>query len=252
MTQLTIGQISNNSQVNVLEISYPDMDTDFKTIDLVELPDLGLNCLIVNNDEAWNSIGSDLEKYQHLFPVVSAQDFNIREDINEYESKEVVNLVESITHKWIMHNNLVSIEELFPLKDHLAHLFNTDRNTFFEELWYFIKRNLGTAQLTIIFNDVIEPEDEKKGDRPKLVQSYIKGNKRPDFFQGEAKEEKLMEHFAKSFVENFEVSEFNAQKKQLTALASIKGSPIIIMAETIEFNQLQESMFKSLFNGLQN
>ena len=251
MTQVAIGQINNNSQVNVLEINYPSMDTEFKTIDLVELPDLGLSCLILNNEEAMNSIAADIEKYQHLFPVVNAEDFNIKEDIKEYASTEMVGLVENITSKWIMHNNLVSIEEIFPLKEHLANLFNSDRNTFFEELWYFLKRNLGTSELTIIFNDVLEPEDEKKGDRPKLIQSYIKGSKRPDFHQGGAKEEKVMEHFSTSCTEAFEISDFNDEKKQLTILANIKGIPIVIMAETMGINQLQESLFKAIFNGLQ-
>jgi hypothetical protein len=253
MTQIVVGQILNASQINVLEINYPDKESQFKIMDLVELPDLGLNCLIIGGEDCWAALGDSLDKYQHLYPVVDAEDFNIERSIEDLQETEVIEIVQSITSKWVLHNNLVSLEEIFDLKEHLKQLFNGDRNTFFEEFWYFIKRNLGTSELTIIFNDVLEvsEKDEKKGDRPKLVQSYIKGIKSPEFYTGENKEEKIMQHFSDSIVEPFEVSDFNKEKKQLTALASINGSPLIIMAETLEINQLQESLFKSIFNGLQ-
>ena len=151
--------------------------------------------------------------------------------------------------------NFSSIENLWVVTHHFRELWKKDRISFFEEFWYWIKRNLGTIELSIIFNDVISSEEKdennEKKDRPKLTQSVISGSKKANFSQGTNKEKELMHSYGENFHDVFEVTEFNSLKGQFVATAQIERSPILLMARTVQLNQLQRTLMMSVFNGLQ-
>jgi hypothetical protein len=118
-----------------------------------------------------------------------------------------------------------------------------------------MKRNLGAADFSIIFNDVISTEEKdennEKRERPKLTQALLTGTKKANFTPGSAKEKELMQTYLDKFHDVFEVTEFNPQKGQFVATAQIERSPMIFMARTAQLNQLQRTVLASLFNGLQ-
>jgi hypothetical protein len=141
------------------------------------------------------------------------------------------------------------------ITNHFRDLWKKDRISFFEELWYWMKRNLGAVDLSIIFNDVISTEEKdennEKRERPKLTQAILSGTKKANFTTGSGKEKELMQTYLEKFHEVFEVTEFNPQKGQFVATAQIDRSPMILMARTAQLNQLQRTLLASLFNGLQ-
>jgi uncharacterized membrane protein len=118
-----------------------------------------------------------------------------------------------------------------------------------------MKRNLGTTELSIIFNDVVSSEEKdennEKKERPKLTQAILSGTKKGNFSQGTHKEKELMQSYVEKFHDVFEVTEFNSVKGQFVATAQIERSPILFMARTVQLNQLQKTLLMSVFNGLQ-
>jgi hypothetical protein len=154
-----------------------------------------------------------------------------------------------------MHQNFSSLENVWTITNHFRDLWKKDRISFFEEFWYWMKRNLGATDLTIIFNDVISTEEKdennEKKERPKLTQSLLSGAKKANFVQGGAKEKELMQTYLEKFHDIFEVTEFNAPKGQFVATAQVDRSPMIFMARTVQLNQLQRTLLAAIFNGLQ-
>jgi hypothetical protein len=254
----SIGFLKNVNQVILFQFdkdepSNTSDELNTKIIDIDQISEEDLTCLYIGDECKDQQLSIDLQKYAKIFPIVMAEEFKINsENFESLSNEDHQSLLTTIEAKWILYNNLTLLEEIFPLRDHLKHLYVSDRNTFFEELWYILKSNLATSELTILFNDAVEANDDKKGDRPKLIQSYIKGTKGPNFYSGEAKETELMEQFKTSFSLSFEVSHYDQEKSELTALAMINQSPILILGKTKHCNQLIETLFTSLFNGLQD
>ena len=60
-----------------------------------------------------------------------------------------------------------------------------------------------------------------------------------------------MHSYVENFHDVFEVTEFNSMKGQFVATAQIERSPILLMARTVQLNQLQRTLMMSVFNGLQ-
>ncbi|MFA7614752.1 MAG: hypothetical protein WCY48_11005, partial [Candidatus Caldatribacteriota bacterium] len=137
---------------------------------------------------------------------------------------------------------------------HFRELWQKDRLSFFEEFWYWMKRNLGAVDLSIIFNDVtsVEEKDDnnEKKERPKLTQSLISGTKKGHFLAGGAKEKELMSSYFNQSQQAFEVTEMNPEKGQFVATAQIEGSPVLMMARVPNLNQLQRTTIAAIFNGL--
>ena len=119
-------------------------------------------------------------------------------------------------------------------------------------MWFFIKTNLATLELTIVFNDLKEPTEKQveKGDKPKLCHSFVKGSKLPQIFDGTEAQDKLMSEYEREFTEAFNITEYNSELGQLVFCSSIEKSPILVMAELSSFNQVQKSVLISLFSGL--
>lgn len=254
MQSVTIGMVKNPNQVIIMDLARDNEDRNTKTIDLIDMNDAPLQCLFIADKQIVEQVSGELEKFQKQFPIVLTEEFGI--SANEFETEDknkLLSQTDLIRERWILQNNLITMEEIFPLRDHLKNLYVQDRNTFFEELWYLFKNNFGTKSLNIIFHDVKEltPEEEKKNVQPKLFFSYIEGDKTPNFKEGGAKEDEVYKHFKESFIDPFEIIDYEEGKGQLTALAQINGSPIIIMAVISRMNSLQQTLFKALFSGLQ-
>lgn len=150
-----------------------------------------------------------------------------------------------------IHSNLSLLEELFDTLEHLKRLYPDNRSAFFEELWFILKSNLATKTLRLIYNDVVKvgPEGEEKN---KLIQVMVEGERRPESISGEKFARTLMAEYGKFFgSSNFEVVEYNSQAGQMSAVASIKSSPIILMAEVTSISRLQKATIKALFDGIQ-
>jgi hypothetical protein len=254
---ISIGFVRSGSQVLVKELDWNQTSLQSRLIDVTDLPDQNLQALFVDNDEYFSSLSSMLEKEAAFYPVLEAKDENLTynsfEALPPHQFKE---LYLKVLNRWTLQQNLNSVENIWKITNHFRDLWKKDRLSFFEEFWYWMKRNLGSTDLTILFNDVHtiqskEKEDTEKKERHQLTQSLLSGTKKGHFVQGAAKEKELMQNYLDKFHDVFEVTEFHSGKGQFVATAQIERSPVIFMARTAQLNQLQRTVLASVFNGLQ-
>jgi hypothetical protein len=253
---ISVGYIRSASQVLIKELNWTQNSLESKIIDVTDLADQNLQGLFIEDSEHYNSLISILEKEKSHYPILDAKDENL--GLSAFESmpaQQFKDLYLKILNRWTLHQNFLSVEHIWKITNHFRELWKKDRLSFFEELWYWMKRNTGAVDLSIIFNDVISTEEKdennEKKERPKLTQALLSGTKKAHFLPGSAKEKELMQNYLDKFHDVFEVTEFNAAKGHFVATAQIDRSPIIFMARTIQLNQLQRTLLASLFNGLQ-
>lgn len=254
---ISIGFVRSASQVLIKELDWNQNSLDSRLIDVTDLPDFNLQALFIDDNEHFNSMVGILEKEKAHYPILDAKDESL--SYSSFESlpaQAFKDLYLKVSSRWTMHQNFSSLENIWNITNHFRDLWKKDRISYFEELWYWMKRNLGAADLTIIFNDVVKSEEKdennEKRERPKLIQSMLSGTKKANFHQGGAKERELMQGYVDKFHEVFEVTEFHPLKGQFVATAQIERSPIIFMARTAQLNQLQRSLLAALFQGLQS
>jgi hypothetical protein len=253
---ISLGFVRSTSQILIKELDWTQNSLSTKIIDVTDLPDQNLQGLFVDDNDHFSSLVSLLEKEKAYYPILDARDeglgFTAFEALPAQQFKD---LFLKILNRWTLHQNLSSVEHLFKLTNHFRDLWKKDRISFFEELWYWLKRNLGAADLSIIFNDVVsleeKDENNEKKERPKLTQALLSGTKKANFTTGTLREKELMQTYLEKFHDVFEVTEFNGAKGQFVATAQIERSPIIFIARTGQLNQLQRTVLASLFNGLQ-
>lgn len=253
---ISVGFVRSSSQVLVRELDWTQNTIDSKLIDVTDLVDQNLQALFIDDNDHFNSLVGILEKEKNFYPILDARDESL--SFGSFEAlpaQQFRDLYMKIHSRWCMTQNFGTLENVWKVTNHFRDLWKNDRITFFEELWYWMKRNLGASDLSIVFNDVVHTEEKdennEKKDRPKLVQSILSGTKKANFVQGGAKEKELMQTYVDKFHDLFEVTEFNPSKGQFVATAQVDRSPMIFMARTPQLNQLQRTLLAAVFNGLQ-
>jgi hypothetical protein len=253
---ISLGFVRSSSQVLLKELDWAQNSLATKIIDVTDLPDQNLQGLFVEDNEHFSSLVSLLEKEKAHYPIVDARDESL--GLAAFEAlpaQQFKDLYLKLSNRWTLHQNFSSVENAWKLTNHFRDLWKKDRISFFEELWYWMKRNLGATDLSIIFNDVVSAEEKdennEKKERPKLTQALLSGAKKANFTLGTPREKELMQTYLEKFHDVFEVTEFNAAKGQFVATAQIERSPIIFIARTAQLNQLQRTVLAGIFNGMQ-
>lgn len=247
---ISLGHISNDNKLLIQNLNTVDQSLENKQIDLSSIGSEAINLLLVSHEDSLAHVESE----QKFYPIVDSNKLNVSfEDFQSLNYDQAYSLYNKVNNPWILSRNIESIESNYANVNYFKDLWQNDRNSFFEELWFFIKTNLGTLDLTIIFNDLKEPSDKQaeKGEKPKLCHSFVKGRKLPQIFDGTEAEEKLMSDYEREFTEAFNITEYNSELGQLVFCSNIEKSPILVMAKVSNFNQVQKSVLISLFSGLQ-
>lgn len=247
---ISIGYLSPENKVLIQSLNTSDQSLQDKFIDSASLSDENLNLLFLSSEESQSIVESE----QKFYPIVLGSQLNISfDDFSSLNYDQAYSLYNKVNNPWILSRNIESIESTYTNVNYFKDLWINDRNSFFEELWFYIKTNLATLELTIIFNDLKEPTEKQaeKGDKPQLCHSFVKGQKLPQIFDGTEAEEKLMQEYEREFTEAFNITEYNSELGQLVFCSNIDKSPILVMAQMANFNQVQKSVLIALFSGLQ-
>jgi hypothetical protein len=250
---IKVGFVKSNSQVILKELDMTTKTVNSHLFDTVELKDKNLNFLLFSSDDDISNLQDTLSEEGKFYPITPAESLGINKDTFEQLSyDDVIEVYSKVNARWILNNNIKTIESLYSTVSYLRDLWINDRNAFFEELWFILKTNLATHELTIIFNDLKEPTEkqQEKGAKAQLCHSFVKGYKTPQIFDGSDKETKIMQDYEKDFNDPFSVTEFDSTQGHLVATAKIELSPLLIMAKLNTFNQLQQSILISIFSGL--
>lgn len=246
---IVVGFAKSDSQIWVKEINTNNQNINDAIIDREHINDTPLN-LLISPEASWIE-GFNLKNELGLYPILNDQTVGL--SIDEFETIDGNALQELYfkqNHYWVLKNNMQTLEEIYPLISHLKNLWDKDRISFFEELWTFFKKNLGTNELTILFNDLEEVQNKDGGTTPKLIQSAIEGKKSYNIRQASIQEISLLDHFKGKFSDHFEIETLNLDKNELVGIVQIENSPIMIMAKIGSFNEIQRSLINAIFNGL--
>lgn len=185
------------------------------------------------------------------FPIVAASVFHLdEENFSNLNQDQALSIFGKTYSTWILKNNLSTIENIFSVTEHLRKLWKEDPDQFFIQLWQTLKMNLGAEHLRIIYNDV--QKAEKEGERDKLIHSYVHGERSPQTKIGGNVEKQLLESFSKDLgAATIKINSYEKEAGELSLSARIGHSPILIMAKAPQFSELQKTLLKGLFNGLQ-
>jgi hypothetical protein len=249
---LNIGFVKSESQFQMLKLDTDAQEVSSNILDTIQIKESDLNLLFYSENQDLDGLNSTFSEENKFYPVFNADSLGIKlDDFEKYQAQDLLNLYSKATTRWILNNNIQTIEQLYSLVTYLRDLWSNDRNNFFEELWYILKTNLGTTELSLIFHDLIEGNEEKN-EKAQLKYSICKGKKSPEIFDAKESENKIMEEYKNEFNDHFQITEYNSTKAQMVATIRIGLSPILIMAKVPQLNQLQQSILIGLFTGLGN
>ena len=242
-----IGFIKNQNQIIIRQLGN---DSKSKIADVAEVSNEKFDCIFYSPEQLEEEgIHSFLKKEAKHTPIHEVKNFF--ENSDEFESKasdSLAQVYDKIASNWILQNNIVLLEELYEVVDHLKALWPNDRTAFYEELWHIFKVNLGANRLKIIYNDI--ENVSKNTERKALVHITIDGEKVPNPTKGKEFEEKLMKHFENDFVNPFQIIEYQEEKGELTICGNILKSPFIVMANVGPISKLQEVVLSTLVKSL--
>ena len=220
-----------------------------KVIDLAEVKQYPIQGYIYSEELKNEDFMSTLESEIKFYPVRSSLEFQLSVDqfekLNYDEAKKIF---DKMRDNWILQNNISLIEEIFKVRNHLLGLWPNDRSGFFEELWFILKTNLGASSIKLIYNDMIKSKQEHE--KNKLVKVKVQGERFPELVSVDEMDEHILKSYEKDFGNIFDITDYNKDKGQLVICASIKKSPVLIMANIYQLTRLQKSLLLSLFEGI--
>jgi hypothetical protein len=246
--QFSLAFTKNSEQAILKSFSLDEASTS-KIMNLDEIKNEKVQGLIYNHEINSEDFIAGLEAELKFYPIRSSQDFQLSsEKFENLSFDDAHKIFEKMRDNWILQNNLTLVEEIFKTRNHLLSLYPNDRSSFFEELWFILKSNLGSSDLKLIYNDLIKAKNENE--KNKLVKVKVQGTRFPEPVSCDEMDEKILKHYEKDFGNLFEITDYNKAKGQLVICASIKKSPVLIMAQVYQLSRIQKSVLSSLFEGL--
>lgn len=246
---LSIAFVKNENQVMYHDFS--NNNDRAKIFEIEELQNIETDTIFVptellDNEEVLEKISKE-SKFTPIKPV-SAEILNLAR-FEALDAQGGLALTQKVNTAWVLQNNLVLLENLFENINHLKMLWPNDRTTFFEELWYLLKNNLGSKNLKLAYNHL--QKAKKDTEKNQLIRVVIEGKKLPNPTENKELGDALFTHYQGQFNQNFNIHSYEEASGKLVILGSINNSPIIIMAEGNALTKLQKALLKSLFDGLQ-
>lgn len=220
-----------------------------KVIDLVEAKQMPINGYIFSEDQKNEDFMAGLESEIKFYPIRSGSEFGLTlEGFEKLDFEDAKKIFDKMRENWILQNNISLIEEVFKVRNHLLGLWPNDRSGFFEELWFLLKTNLGANNLKLIYNDMVKSKNENE--KNKLIKVKVQGERYPELATCDEMDEHVLKSYEKDFGNIFDITDYNKEKGQLVICATIKKSPVLIMANIYQLTRLQKALLSSLFEGL--
>ena len=244
----TLAFTRTNNQILIRQFSSADQGNS-KLVELNEIKNNDIDGFLFEENLKSEDYLSAIEGELKFYPIRCANEFNLDFNIFEKLSTSDARIIfDKMRENWIMQNNLSLLEEIFKTKQHLANLWPNDRSGFFEELWFLLRSNLGAKNLKLIYNDIIKSKNEHE--KNKLIKVKVQGTRFPELTSADEMDEMILKNYEKDFGNIFEITDYNKNKGQLVICASVKKSPILIMANIFQLTRLQKAILHSLFEGL--
>lgn len=269
--EINLGYVEDPQRILIRSFNKKKKVFSEKIISSSEVTDESLQALLYDQEINVDELGYIGPGERKLYPLLSTETVDMdRDKFKMISINEAFHFYQGLMSKWLLRNNLSSLEEIFPICFHLKSCWNNDRHSFFEEFWYLLKSNLATSSLRIIFNDLKgyeadnsndQDENKKSKDSTKesverkksvLKQSSIFGHKRPEMTNPSEAEIMLLKKYNNYFNTPLEICEFNPEFGELVMACSINYSPFLILANVAQFDTFQKSLLFALLQGLQD
>lgn len=248
MSPFKVALIKSEAQFILRTFEHDQHHTEVH--DLEDLTKKAISAVFLSS-ELSEQTQNELLSLSKQAPIRKLSDFGLTENQwVELDQDSIRKLTIKAMSPWLLHNGISVIEELKSISTHLQSLWPNDRTTFFEELWSHIKRTWGTLELKIIYNDLSSEAKGKESEKHKLVRSMISGKRQGHPLPAGEGEERVMDHYQGEFSRPFDIIEFDLEKGELVALATIKQSPILIMAKVFELSRLQKAVISALIESI--
>jgi hypothetical protein len=245
----SLGYLKNDKQILIRDFG-DDQPDKGKILGLEEVREQHIQGFIYNETEISEENRAVLNEQIKFFPIRNGEDLNLSfEQFEDISKESAQNVFSKINDSWLLSNNIGLLEELFKVTAHLKSLWPNERTTFFEELWFVVKSNIGASSLKVIYNDI--QMSQKEHVKNKLVRGVVNGEKNPIPTPATEPEEALMDHYSKEFNSHFEITEYDPHKGEIIITATINNSPVLMMAKVNRLTRLQKALLGTLFDGLQ-
>jgi uncharacterized pyridoxamine 5'-phosphate oxidase family protein len=247
--EFALAFTKNRDQLILKTFNLKDQSTESKILNFDDAKAFGLQGLIYDPEIPGEDFMGIIESELKFYPIRAKSDFSLSPDsfadLNCDEGKKIF---DRLRDNWVLQNNLSLVEEIFKTRSHLLSLYPNDRSSFFEELWFILKSNLGALEINMIYNDLIKGKTENE--KNKLVKVKVIGDRYPELTSVDEADEAVLKSYEKDFGNIFEITDFNKEKGHLVICASIKKSPVFIMASVSQLTRIQKAVLASLFEGL--
>ncbi|MBL7664953.1 MAG: hypothetical protein JNM93_07445 [Bacteriovoracaceae bacterium] len=237
------------TDLSILNIQLNPVQKNFetKTASLDNFSEDNFDALLISNENMDEQMINFLNNNKNRYPVDQVTTYSSALDIENLDFNSLWSILDKVSTRWSLRNNLESLDNLFAIEKNLRQLWLKDRHAFCTELWQFIKYNLHATSLKLIFQGLKETAEDAK---PELQFLTVQGSKLPEIQNSSNIEAEIIKKHKKSFAPGLNVIEFNTQNNRLVLAIQIQNSPILVMAEIIKFSPLQKTLLSSLINGL--
>lgn len=247
--QFSLGYLKNDKQFLVRDFG-TDQNDKGKILDIDEVKETHIQGFIYSESDISDENKSILLDELKYYPIRTGEDLQVSlQEFEDLGNETARNIFSKINDSWLLSNNINLLEELFKVTNHLKGLWPNDRTTFFEELWFVIRSNIGASDLKIIYNDI--QLSKKEHEKNKLVRGMVYGQKKPIPTPATEAEDSLMNHYEKEFNSFFEICEYDPHKGEIIMTCTVNQSPILVMGKINRLSRLQKALLGTLFEGLQ-
>lgn len=240
---------ARNAQQAILRSFIQGESSTSKIMDIQDAKNQSIQGFLFLDDLKNEDFLSTLENDLKFYPIRQSSEFALSaESFEQLGFDEAKKIFDKMRENWVLQNNLILMEDIFKVRTHLMSLYPNDRSSYFEELWFLLKTNLGASNIKLIYNDLIKGKAENE--KNKLVKVKIWGDKYPETTSIDEMDEMVLKSYEKDMGNIFEITDYNAVKGELVICASIKKSPVLIMANVYQLTRIQKSLISALFQGL--
>lgn len=247
MQELSIGMYHSSENIELKNVS--GQENTNKILSQLDLKEHNIIGLFYSLEDINDESQATLNEYFSFLPVYPLEKLNLSiEQFNQLTFAELFKQTQKINQSWVLKNNLSSISEMISFKEHLENLLEKDRIAFFEEMWFFLKRNMAPQSLSVLYHGLKKTNENT--DKYSLVNMKVTGNIKPETQNCSEFENNIFEVYNTEINSSFSLHEFNQEKGEIVLSFKINTGPVIVMAKVLDFTPLQNALFSGIFNQL--
>ena len=117
---LKIAYLISENQVNIKTLNLESQSVESNLIDSVAIKDESLGLLLIDPNDNLESLQATLTEEEKFYPIVPTNNLDLtKEDFEGLNFDELYNLYKKVSTRWILNNNIKSVEQVYPTVKYL-------------------------------------------------------------------------------------------------------------------------------------